>query len=523
MHTFDLNKISNSKIIVKKSGRNQKLLCLDGVQREVTKEHLLICDDKKTLAIAGIMGLETSSVTNSTTDILIESAYFNPVTIRRGGKLLDLSTEASKRFERDTDISSIVYSLDTLAGLIQDIAGGRICKDLIDIYPRIKPNDQIHFNIDDCNRLLGTSLDKKKILNILNKLSITTTLTKDTIICITPSYRNDLERPVDLYEEIARVYGYNNIPSIDTSNFSFLGMSPDKKLMNKYLSNIFSMNGFNEHYSNSLLSEQENSLFSRDMNVEIDNPLSSDMKYLRNSIIPGLIRAVAFNINHGNKDFKLFEIGEVHKKIKIKEMNKYIENSVLGLSWCRLGNKNWRDQNTFDIFDVKGEIEYIFHLIGLSVNFKYENNFLNISSNKKKVGYITTMENITSKLLKNSPSIFFSELYIEDINNLLNSKKNKILMPSQFPNIERDISILISKDFSYKEISDTIYSAGGNLLKEVSLFDLYIDKNIDNDKHSLSLSLLFSSKQRTLKDNEIDSLMNNIIKDLKNKFKIIQR
>ena len=523
MHTFDLNKISNSKIIVKKSGKNQKLLCLDGVQREVTKEHLLICDDKKTLAIAGIMGLETSSVTNSTTDILIESAYFNPVTIRRGGKLLDLSTEASKRFERDTDISSIVYSLDTLAGLIQDIAGGRICKDLIDIYPRIKPNDQIHFNIDDCNRLLGTSLDKKKILNILNKLSITTTLTKDTIICITPTYRNDLERPVDLYEEIARVYGYNNIPSIDTSNFSFLGMSPDEKLMNKYLSNIFSMNGFNEHYSNSLLSEQENSLFTRDMNVEIDNPLSSDMKYLRNSIIPGLIRAVAFNINHGNKDFKLFEIGEVHKKIKIKEMNKYIENSVLGLSWCRLGNKNWRDQNTFDIFDVKGEIEYIFHLIGLSVNFKYENNFLNISSNKKKVGYITTMENITSKLLKNSPSIFFSELYIEDINNLLNSKKNKILMPSQFPNIERDISILISKDFSYKEISDTIYSAGGNLLKEVSLFDLYIDKNIDNDKHSLSLSLLFSSKQRTLKDNEIDSLMNNIIKDLKNKFKIIQR
>ena len=521
MHIFDLNKVSNSNIIVKNSDKKQKLDCLDGIKREVTKDHLLICDDKKALAIAGIMGLENSCVTIDTTDILIESAYFDPVTIRKGSKLLDLSTDASKRFERDTDIDNVIYSLDALAALVQEIADGEICKDLIDVYPKRKSSIQIDFNIDDCNSLLGTSIDKKDILNILKKLSITTTLNKETIKCSVPSYRNDLERPVDLYEEIARIYGYENIDSTDTFNSSFSSIQSDDNMINKFLSNILSMNGFNEHYSNSLLSESEILLFSKGMDVEIANPLSSDMKFLRNSIIPGLINAVTFNVNHGNKDFKLFEVGEVHKKIKTKGTNRYIQNSVLGLAWCCLGKKDWKDQSTFDIFDVKGEIDYIFNLLGVYVDFKYENKFLNIMSNKKKIGYITTIKDINSKSLRNDSNIYFSELYVDTIKNL--QSKSKILMPSQYPTIERDISILISKNISYNQISDSIYKSGGKLLKEISLFDLYLDNKIDNDKHSLSISLLFSSKQRTLKDNEIDILMNKILKNIKNEFQIIQR
>ncbi len=523
MHTFDLNKINNSTIIVKKANKDQKLLCLDGVERKISKNHLLICDSKKPLAIAGIMGLQESAVTESTTDILIESAYFNPVTIRKGAKLLDLSTEASKRFERDTDIDNVIYSLETLSALIQEIGGGEVSQDLIDIYPIKKEKNKINFSINDCNALLGTDVDTKEASSILKKLSIETKTNKNKIECLIPRYRNDLERPVDLYEEVARVYGYDNIPSIDTLTSSFSAMSTDKKKINKNLSNILSMNGFNEHYSNSLLSEKEIALFSKNMDVEIDNPLSSDMQYLRNSIIPGLIKAVSFNMNHGNKNFKLFELGEVHKKIEVKGSNKYIQNSVLGLSWCCLGNKNWKDKTVFDIFDVKGEISYIFNLLGLLIDFKYDNKLLSILHNKKKIGYITTIQDIDSKLLKNNPNVFFSELYIDEINNILSNKKITILMPSQFPSIERDISILVSKDFSYKEISKLIYASGGNLLKDVSLFDLYIDSSIDDNKHSLSISLLFSSNERTLKDDEVDDLMKKIIKDLKSKFKIIQR
>ena len=363
------------------------------------------------------------------------------------------------------------------------------------------------------------------MVKILKKLSITTKVDKKNIKCLVPSYRNDLERSVDLYEEIARVYGYDNIDSTDSFNSSFSIIQHDAHKIRKYLSDILSMNGFNEHYSNSLFSEKENSLFSKNRDIEITNPLSSDMKYLRNSIIPGLINAVAFNINHNNKNFKLFEIGSIHKKITTKNGNRYIEENSLGLSWCYLTKKDWKDKSTFDIFDVKGEIAYIFNLLGIPMEFKYKDNLLCILSNKKKIGYLTTIKDINSKSLKNNPNVYFAEFQIDILDSLYGQimKKNKISMPSQYPTIERDISILISKDITYKDITDNISESAGLLLQEISLFDLYVDKDIDNDKHSLSLSLLFSSKDKTLKDAEIDTLMITILKNLKNKFQIIQR
>ncbi len=523
MHTFDLDKIKNSKIIVKRPSEDKKITCLDGVERTVTKEHLLICDDEKPLAIAGIMGLDNSSVKNDTKDVLIESAYFNPITIRKGAKLLDLSTDASKRFERDTDIESLIYSLDTLAGLIQEVAGGDVCDDLIDQYPNKFEIEKINFSIKDCNSLLGTTLDKSEILDILNRLSISTLESKNFIECTIPSYRNDLERPVDLYEEIARVFGYDNIPVSESFSSSYISMTPDRNIINKKIANILSMNGFNEHYSNSLLSDQQTSLYSNEMDVELDNPLSSDMRFLRNSILPGLAKAVEYNMNHGNRDFKLFEMGEVHKRINLKDGSKYVQSTLLGLSWCCLESKDWKNKDKFDFFEAKGDIDNIFQILGLDVFYNDNNNKVDIILNKKVIGFIVPPNRIDAKLLKTGADVYFAQISLDDMKNLYTNNKTKISLPSNFPNIERDISILVSKDYSYKLITDNIYDIGGTLLKGISLFDLYIDKKIDNDKHSLSISLCFSSPDRTLQDKDVDTLMDKIIKELKDKFEIIQR
>ena len=219
---------------------------------------------------------------------------------RKGAKQLDLSTDASKRFERDTDINMIIKSLDALTGLICEIAGGEPSKNVVDIYPKVKEKNIIDFDIDNCNALLGTSLNKKDMINILNKLSLEVLEERKSIKCTIPSYRNDLERSVDLYEEIARVYGYDNIPIAEFFSGSYSSLKKDKNLLSKKISNMLSNSGFNEHFSNSLLSEKEMMLFDDSKNVEIANPLSSDMQFLRNSIIPGLIKAVEFNLNHAD-------------------------------------------------------------------------------------------------------------------------------------------------------------------------------------------------------------------------------
>ena len=202
---------------------------------------------------------------------------------------------------------------------------------------------------------------------------------------------------------------------------------------------------------------------------------------------------------------------------------RYIQNSYLGIAWCCFGNKNWKNQNKFDFFDVKGELDQIFKNLDINVEYVNTNNEIQLQLNKKQIGFIKTMDDINPNLLKNKSEVFFAEINIDLLKNNYVNNKAKIIPPSQFPSIDRDISILISKEFSYSEITGLISNTGGDFLKGISLFDLYVDKDIDKDKHSLSISLEFSSTTRTLNDDEIDNLMDKIIQALKNNFKITQR
>jgi len=227
MHTFDLGKISGNEINVRYAKDGEKITTLDDEDRKLKDFHLLICDKEKPVAIAGIMGGVNSEITEKTTDIILESAYFDPTVIRKGAKVLDLSTEASRRFERGTDIEGVIPAIDQLAQLIQEVAGGEISKGVVDEYPREKPNRTIHFSYEKCQSLLGTEISEKKIQDIFNSLSIHKTKMNGSIECTIPSYRNDLQREVDLCEEVARVIGYDNIPSANQITGSYTSFVED--------------------------------------------------------------------------------------------------------------------------------------------------------------------------------------------------------------------------------------------------------------------------------------------------------
>tara|TARA_B100001146_G_C16146317_1_gene419079 strand:- start:414 stop:1298 length:885 start_codon:yes stop_codon:yes gene_type:complete len=294
--------------------------------------------------------------------------------------------------------------------------------------------------------------------------------------------------------------------------------------MIKKISSILSSNGFNEHYSNSLLSEDENKLFSSGMDVEILNPLSRDMKYLRNSIIPGLLRALSYNINHGNKNFKLFESGSIHKKIKLKSKFKYIQENHLGMIWNYSESKDWKEKDKIDLYMVKGEISHLFLNIGNPIEFNNINNQLNISCRGKRIGRIIDSNSLKLKLFEKKSEIFLAEFNLDDIIKIIDSKtKQKAKPPNPYPGIERDISFTINKKIKYEEIVNAIKSVSSDFLKEISLFDLYEDKNMEKGFHSLALSFLFRSNKGTLLDSKIDSIIENIIAILKKKYNIVQR
>ena len=272
MHTFDLDTISDNKIIVRYAENGEKFTTLDNEKRGLKDFHLLICDGEKPIALAGIMGGINSEIKDETINILIESAYFSPTVVRKGAKVLDMSTEASKRFERDTDIGGIIPSINQLAALIVKVAGGEICKGLVDEYASEKNPNTFNFSLEKCEALLGMHIAEKKIETIFNSLQITYKNKKGSFQCTMPTFRNDLEREVDLYEEVARIIGYDNIPSSLQFTGSYNAFLADEQQLDSLLRKHLQYNGYSEHYSNSLQHRNDTNLFSGGEAVGLKNP-----------------------------------------------------------------------------------------------------------------------------------------------------------------------------------------------------------------------------------------------------------
>ena len=521
LHVFDYDKIEG-EINVRFAKKGEELITLDNIKKNLSINDIIISDDNNPIAIAGVIGGLNSHVDSNTKNILIESAVFDEIRIRKTSKKHDYSKEASKRFERGVDINNTINSMNKFSSLLVETCDGDIGSDYIDIF-KYRNIKEIAFDIIKCNSFLGTSLKSNEIKNIFNSLSIDCSKGDNSFKCSIPTYRNDLNYEVDLYEEIARVYGYDNIPS--NINFTFPSDSfvEDNELIDYKIRNFLSSNGFNEHYSNSLYSKDDCLLDDKYKPVKLINPLSKDMQYIRNTLLPGLLRAVSFNERRGKDFIKLFEIGNITFSDK-KSYSGTKQLKKLMIVWFGDVIKHWNNPLKQDIYSIKGEVKSLFNMLNIvDVTYKVDENIIDIFVKKEKIGEIKFIDkknidnfNISSKVSVCSINIDLLNKYYKRGNIVY----NKIY---SYPSIERDISILINKKYSNQEIQELIISSGGEYLKDVELFDLYQGQGITEESKSLAYSLKFNSNDRTLTDKEIDVEVNNILKTLKNKFKIIQR
>ena len=529
LHAFDYDKLNGKKIEVRLAKKNEKILCLNNELKKLSDDDIVIADSKGPVAIAGVIGGFDSQVDNNTTNILLESAVFNEINIRKTSKKYEYDKEASKRFERGVDYDNVIYVMEKFTNLLVDISGGEASNDFIDIKANINNLKKIKFNFKNCNNFLGIDLSVSEYKKIFSKLFIHIKTKKNDFVCTVPSYRNDLYREVDLYEEVARVYGYDKIPSLQSCKIPYSVLIKDELDLENKIRQFLSSNAFNEHYSNSLISRNDTGFFSNTVPVKLANPLSKDMEYLRNSIFPGILKALSYNERRKQENLKIYEIGSIqHYEMKKKKTDIIVEDRFLGIAWLGSTLKYWQGNIKQDFFKVKGEILELLKFSGIkNISFiESQTNFSNINVDiiidKKNVGNISELNTKIKSIYNLASQVFIAGINLNLVKKI-NNNKNKYLKPSQYPLINRDISILIDNTIKNKDIEENIYKNAGELLIDLKLFDLYQGSDLPGNKVSLTYSLKFQSINRTLKDKEIDLLLSKIVLSLKKKFKAIQR
>ncbi len=523
LHTFDLNYIEGRKIIVRSAQDGELVQTLDEEERELSRDVLLICDAKKPVAIAGIMGLLNSEISDDTTDILIESAYFDPPTIRRGSKYLGLSTEASYRFERGADHEGVIYAVNRVTQLIKELAGGEISKGILDCYPRKIEPVRVKIRFQRIDDLLGINVNREWIQKIFRRLGCDILNVDDVSIeLISPTWRPDLVREVDYIEEVVRVYGMEKIPiSKRISIHPAREYNPEYKFIEKVRSNLCGY-GFYELYCNSLVHERHTHFTFSDIKpVKISNPLSRDMTFLRTSLIPGILNSVKQNINRRNFDLKLFELGYI-QAVEIKSVTTARE--MLRAAVVVTGNleeQHWNQTTRVsDIFILKGVLEDLIRRFNvgnvLYKNYKhrYFGNIVKTEINGKPLAHFGELDiEYLNKEWSIEVPVFAMEVDLEMLFKASNFEFQYTPLPA-FPAIKRDISLTVNLETTVDTVKRKIVDKGGKLLKEVKFYDLYKGKNIDKELKSLTFNLVFQDSSRTLTDEEIDSLMSKIHKSL---------
>ena len=524
-HIFDLKYFPNNSITVRKAIFGEKITTLDGQKCELNKDHLLITNGKDPVALAGIMGGEKSAVSDQTQSVLIESAYFDPVTIRKGAKYLEMITESSKRFERGADPNGCVTAFWIIVDLVKDLCGGELVSNMTDTYPKKISQPQIQLRLQRVNQLSGIQIPNKFIQNTFDKLGVEIiSRGREIWECIPPSFRPDLTREIDLIEEIIRIYGYDNISS-DTTFSGLLNVNiQDPQGEIKNIQNIFKGLGYNQCYSNSLQSETISRTSGK--SVIIMNPQSDKMTHLRTSLIPGLIDTLNYNINNDRNNIQFFEMGNVHIiKGKSREEYMLISGILYGLDSPESIHKQ-KNTNIHSIFTLKGHIEALmWKITHRNIKIISENDCLftpgfSISLKKTKIGKFGKISKgyIKNKMNSNLKDVYGFELMT---NHLL--KYMKVVTPyihiSKYPKIEREINFILSNSIDSGEIVTYIKKSGKGLLKWINPVNLYRHDSLGNDKKSIVFKITFQSETKTLEDKEINSIIDEIITNVTSKFK----
>ncbi len=528
LHAFDADKL-NGKIVVKTANSKDKFTTLDGVERELSSENLMITNGNENLCIAGVFGGLDSGVSQNSTNIFLESAYFNPVSVRKTAKFHAMNTDSSFRFERGVDPSLTDYALKRTALLIQEIAGGTIAMDVVDTNSNPIDTWTVDFDFERCNKLIGHDIPKEMVKDILTNLDIEIIEENGSLAKLSiPTYRVDVTREADVVEEVLRIYGFNNIPIPEKLNSSISYFAkPDKEKVQNVISEMLVGLGSTETLNNSLTKSSYSiklgeGVLNPDHNVKMLNPLSQDLDVMRQSMIFNALEMVAHNQNRQNSDLKLYEFGKTYFKYE----SGYSENKRLMVLVS--GNKeseNWnstKEKNSF--YSIKGMALAIFKRLGLDGMLKekaLKNSLLQDGVQlfvlKNKVGEIGWA---TAKMKKHfgiKNDVFIADLDWDAILDSLKFSKIKYTeLPKTFA-VRRDFSLLINNQVTFSEIENVARSCDKKILKEVGLFDVYEGKNLAEGMKSYAVSFKFQDAEKTLKDQQVDTIMNKIRVQLEEK------
>jgi phenylalanyl-tRNA synthetase beta chain len=521
LHAFDANKLGG-KIVVKTAKKGDKFVTLDGVERTLDDTNLMITNGSEYLAIAGVFGGLTSGISNDTNSIFIESAYFNPVSVRKTAKFHGLNTDASFRYERGVDPHLTKFALERVAQIILAIAGGEIDSEAIDVHPIILKNEMIHFRPSYCNKVIGLDIEKDQIKQILKDLDFAIISESENLWKLeAPAYRVDVTREIDVIEEVLRIYGLNNIPFPEKLNTSItLREQPNIEKLNFVSAEFLVSNGFSEIWNNSLSNSIyhenfENNSISKAKNVNILNPLSKDLDVMRQTLLFGALEVVEHNQNRQNADLKLFEFGKVYQKVN----SSYQENKrLLVLMTGNLENDQWNStKEKASFYSIKGIIFSLFERIGL-INFINENAIQNelfddgisITLLKSQIGNIGWISKKMRQQFGIKNEVFVADL---DWDLVINSLKlNKTIykeIPKTFE-VRRDYSLLLDEKVKFSEIQTIANKIDKKILKSIGLFDVYEGDKLEKGKKSYAVSFHFQDNEQTLKDEIVDGIMQKI-------------
>ena len=522
LHAFDLDKIDGNKVIVKKLAAKTNFTTLDGIERKLDDQDLMICDDKEGLCLAGVFGGLSSGVTESTTSIFLESAYFNPVCIRKSAKRHGLNTDASFRFERGIDPTRVVYALKRAAVLIKEVAGGYISSKITDIYPEKIEDFEVHFNINRLNALAGISIEYDTIINILKSLEIEVlNVDQNKLQLRVPSYRVDVQREIDVIEEVLRIYGFNNIPVSEKVNSSLSYRSkPDIEKMQNIVSDLLAANGFAETMSNSLtkssyVNQEDFRDMNSDWNVAMLNPLSSDLSVLRQSLVFSGLEAIAYNQNRQEQDLKLFEFGKVY--FAREERHDEYRHLGIFLTGKKQTEQWYLKPQDVSFYSITGAVNAVLSRLGIFKNQKSaptKNDLfaegITISIGKIKVADLGRIKTDLLNKMGIHQAVFYAEIKWDKVLELMSMNKTKFKPLTKFPSVRRDLSLLLDEKISFSKIESIARNSEKLLLKEVGLFDVYDGKNIAAGKKSYGVKFIMQDSERTLDDKRISSIMNKI-------------
>lgn len=538
LHCFDAEKIKGDKIVVRTCPQGTPFTTLDGVKRELDSRDLMICNAEEPMCIGGVFGGLDSGVTEHTTSIFIESAYFNPTSIRKTARRHGLNTDASFRYERGTDPNDTVYCLKLAALLVKKLAGGEICGPVVDIYPnQVKPFP-VELDYGYLNDLIGKEIPSDQVDAIAASLEMQITgHTDNSVNLLVPTYRVDVQRPCDVAEDILRIYGYNNVEFSQTlhSSLSYKKFSDSSNQLRELVSNQLTSVGFNEILNNSLTAESYYAELSdnpKKVPVKLLNPLSNDLSVMRMTLLFGGLETISHNINRRNPDLMLYEFGNVYSDDSTVEptaenpIAPYTENEHLAL-WLTGNSRegNWaRQQEKATFFDMKADVANIFARLGITLReIELKNaehplfgSAVSISTRSgKNLGFMGLVAKKWLKMCDIKQEVVFAELDWTSIVKLAVKKKITYTPLPRTQPVKRDLALLIDHNVTMAQIDKVVRDSEKRLLRDVTLFDVYEGKNLEPGKKSYAIAITLQDDDKTLQDKQIESVMEKIINNLK--------